>query len=83
MSVQFEKSGVLRTETKIASIASTKQGTWKLIGYDSVTAIMQVECTLATQTTVHEIEFEDADTIRWIPPNLAGTTQNLKFVREK
>jgi hypothetical protein len=44
---------------------------------------MKIRCDLAMQSTEHEIEFENPDTIRWIPPNLAGTRQKIRFIRAK
>lgn len=83
MTVQFDRSGKLRTNTAMGNIKSTKQGTWRSLGYDEPTGRMQIECTLGMQTTEHDIEFRDDDTIVWIPPNLAGTSQKVRFIRAK
>ena len=81
MSVVFERSGRLKTVTQMGNIDSTKEGRWKWIAWDESKQVMQLECQLGLQTTQHAIEFEDDDSIRWIPPNMAGTTQKIRFVR--
>ena len=83
MTVQFDRSGKLRTNTSMGNIKSTKQGTWRFLGYDELKGQMQIECTLGMQTTEHDIEFQDDDTIVWIPPKLAGTSQKVRFIRVK
>lgn len=81
MSVHFFRSGKLKTETMIGTINSTKNGTWEFQDYQQDQGIMRIECDLAGQNTQHEIEFQDTDTIFWIPPNLAGTRQKIRFLR--
>ena len=81
MTIEFVESGRLRTETRIGSIDSIKEGTWTFLDYENESGLMRVECTLGMQKTEHEIRFEDAETIEWIPPNLAGTSQKVRFVR--
>ncbi len=84
MTVQFDRSGKLRTNTSMGNIKSTKHGSWRFRGYDELNGQqMQIECTLGMQTTEHDIEFQDDDTIVWIPPNLAGTSQKVRFIRAK
>ena len=81
MLVQFESSGKLLTETTMGSINSQKVGTWKLIEYDAAKKTLVIECDLQQQKTDHEIVFEGESTIRWIPPNMAGTTDEMTFRR--
>ena len=81
MSVRFERSGRLTTTTAIGEIDSTKNGSWKVLIYDPEQSAITVECMLQGQTTEHEIEFKDDQTIMWVPPNMAGTTKKLRFVR--
>ena len=81
MIVQFVRGGQLITRTKIGSIDSEKTGTWTFQSYDPSTSQMKIECSLQGQTTQHEIEFVNEDSIKWIPPNMAGTTKRLVFVR--
>ena len=83
MTIHFDRSGKLRTDTSMGNIKSTKQGTWRFLGYDEPKGQMQIECTLGMQTTEHDIEFQNDDTIVWIPPNLAGTSQKVRFIRAK
>jgi hypothetical protein len=81
MTVQFAWRGQLQTITMLGKIQSTKTGKWRIVRYDPAKNILQIECDLQGQTTTHDIEFETDDTIRWIPPNLAGTNRKLKFQR--
>lgn len=81
MTVEFSRGGRLATKTQMGSIDSAKSGSWKFLSYDEDAGKMQIECSLLGQTTQHEVEFVDTKTIKWIPPNMAGTTRRLKFVR--
>ena len=81
MSVEFQSSGQFITQTKMGNIDSTKQGTWKIASYDPTENVMKIECVLQMQKTECEIEFLDKDEIKWVPPNMAGTTQKIRFRR--
>lgn len=79
MSVEFQSGGQFITQTKMGSIDSIKEGTWKVISYDSANAVLTIECDLQMQQTQCEIKFVKPDEIDWIPPNMAGTTQEIRF----
>lgn len=81
MTVQFHRSGTLTTTTRMGKIDSVKTGTWTAISENRNSDIIQIQCQLGMQATEHEIELIDSDSIRWIPPNMAGTKQKLRFVR--
>lgn len=83
MTVRFFRSGVLETQTKMGSIDSKKNGTWEFVSLDEPGGIMKLKCVLAGQATEHEIEFIDSSKIKWIPPNMAGTTRQLTFERSR
>ena len=83
MSIEFSSGGKLTTRTQMGSIDSEKVGRWDFQSYDAEMGVMKVKCNLDGQATEHEIEFVDADTIRWVPPNMAGTTRQIRFVRDK
>ncbi|MEM9411894.1 MAG: hypothetical protein AAGA30_12315 [Planctomycetota bacterium] len=79
MLVQFENSGKLLTETAIGNINSQKRGKWELIEFDVQSGDLPIECLLQGQKTRHNIQFDDAELIRWIPPNMAGTEEEMQF----
>ena len=83
MTIEFQSSGELKTVTAIGSINSEKVGTWKLLNHDTERGVMEIECVLQSQRTQHEIEFESDDLIRWVPPNMAGTSSRMQFERLK
>ena len=81
MNLIFRSNGTLETNTLMGQIKRTKNGVWKLNSSGQDGKLLSVECQLNQQTTVHEIEFLDSETIRLIPPNLAGLTTKLTFRR--
>ncbi len=81
MNLIFRADGTLETNTEIGQIIRLKSGTWKVLSSKQDNKLLSVECELNSQTTVHEIEFLDVDTIRLTPPNLAGLTTKLTFRR--
>jgi hypothetical protein len=83
MTIEFERSGVLRTSTRIGKIDREKIGRWKLVRYDSADQILNVQCTLGLQTTEHEIQLIDENTIELVPPNMAGLRLKLRFQRAR
>lgn len=82
MVVEFFSSGKLVTTTQMGKIDSVKTGTWEKVSSPEEDGPIQIQCQIGIQTTTHEIEYQ-TDSIRWIPPNLAGTTQKVLFVRLK
>jgi small subunit ribosomal protein S16 len=84
MQLQFFRNGNLQTTTMIGIVAPTpKQGRWKMLSFDEQSGNMKVKCTIGLQETEHEIEFIDADTIKLVPPNLAGLSLKLRFRKKK
>jgi len=81
MMLKFERDGMLVTTTKIGAVDQTKQGTWKFDSYDEASNEMQLSCSLMDQDSEHSVEFVDKDTIKLVPPNMAGTRMKLKFKR--
>ncbi len=81
MTVEFLATGKLITKTQMGKIDSLKEGTWKVRRADD--SEIELQCTLQMQTTQHVVRWVDKDTIRWVPPNMAGTTSKLTFQRKK
>ena len=81
MSVEFRSDGVLKTQTLMGSMDRQKEGSWTLLSFDESSSTMRLKCVLGMQETEHEIELLDEDTIRMIPPNMAGVEMKLRFKR--
>lgn len=79
MTIEFQSGGKFVTNTKMGSIDSTKQGTWEVVSFDAANNVMTIQCELLSQKTQCEIHFLKPNEIEWIPPNMAGTTQKIKF----
>ncbi len=82
MLISFLKSGRLETSTHMGEVNQEKQGQWKLISFNETTNAMRLLCDIQDQETEHEIEFLDPDTIKLVPPNMAGTTMKIRFKRQ-
>jgi len=82
MSLQFKSNGRLTTTTRMGSIDSNKDGTWKFVSFDEATQTMKISCTLGMQETEHEVQFLSDAKIKLAPPNMAGLNQKLEFQRE-
>jgi len=87
MTIEFARSGGLTTTTRIGKIDSVKTGTWRTLSSqdqsnEDESSRIRIECQIGLQKTEHEIEYSD-HSIFWIPPNLAGTRQKIRFVRAK
>ena len=83
MTLRFLLNGRLETSTSIGAVNQQKQGTWKLIEFDETTSTMTLKCDIQNQESEHKVEFLDQETIKLIPPNMAGTTMKIKFKRQK
>jgi hypothetical protein len=84
MILQFRSSGSLRTTTKLGRMdPPPKEGKWKMVSWDETKQVMSIQCTLGDQTTDHEVRFIEPDLIELIPPNMAGTSNRIKFRRMK
>ena len=84
MQLQFFRNGELTTTTEMGAVSSNpKQGRWEMVSFDEASRQMKVKCQIGMQETEHEIEFIDVDTIKLVPPNMAGLSLKLRFQREK
>ena len=83
MTLRFLRSGRLETSTNMGAVNQEKQGTWKLIAFDETTNTMTLLCDIQNQESEHEVEFLDQETIKLVPPNMAGTTMKIKFKRQE
>jgi len=79
MTLTFKRNGVLNTRTRMGEVDQEKAGTWKLISFDEVSRQMVISCSVGLQTSEHEIVFVDENTIKLVPPNMAGLKMKLKF----
>ncbi len=83
MQIQFLGNGSLTTITQMGSIEPTpKQGSWQMVSFDETSNTMTVNCGLGLQTSEHEIEFVDENTIKLVPPNMAGLSMKIRFTRQ-
>lgn len=82
MTLKFLRNGRLETSTSMGAIVRQKQGTWELISFDESTSTMTLLCDIQQQKSEHEVEFVGQDTIKLVPPNMAGTKMKIKFKRQ-
>jgi hypothetical protein len=82
MQVHFNYSGSLMTETNLGSVATKKYGSWKFLNYDAASKTARIECFMLDETTEFDVLVDDENTIRLVPPNMAGLKQKMKFVRQ-
>lgn len=82
MRLVFFWNGKLETQTQLGALASRKSGSWEVIQASPDGTTVTLSCQLQGQTTEHEVTFVDPDTIRLVPPNMAGVPQPLTFRRE-
>ena len=82
MLIHFYNSGYLATETNMGNVSTKKQGNWKFLSYDAQTRTVKIQCKLVDDTTDFDVIVQDDDTIRLVPPNMAGLKTKLKFVRQ-
>ena len=83
MLIHFYNSGYLTTETNMGSISTQKQGNWKFLAYDAQTQTAKIQCKLVDDTTDFDVVVLDDNTLRLVPPNMAGLKTKLKFVRQQ
>ena len=83
MLIQFYNSGYLATETNMGTVSTQKQGNWKFLSYDAETGVAKIQCKLVDDTTDFDVLVEDENTLRLVPPNMAGLKKKLKFVRRQ
>lgn len=82
MTIRFLRNGQLETATNLGAVGREKSGTWKLISFDEATRMMTLLCEIQDQETEHKVEFLDRETIKLVPPNMAGTTMKIRFKRQ-
>ncbi len=83
MLIQFLRNGQITTITQMGTVnPNPKLGSWELVAFDEPTSKMKIKCKIGLQESEHEIEFLDEDTIKLVPPNLAGLSLKLKFQRQ-
>jgi hypothetical protein len=84
MQIQFLGNGSLATITHMGTMTpAPKQGSWEMVSFDESSNQMKVKCVIGMQTSEHDIEFVDKDTIKLVPPNMAGLTMKIRFTRRK
>ena len=83
MLIRFYYSGSLATETKMGNVSTEKRGSWKFLSYDAQTRTAKIQCKLVDDTTDFDVVVEDENTLRLVPPNMAGLKKKMKFVRQK
>ena len=83
MLIQFYNSGYLATATNMGTMSTQKQGSWKFLSYDAENRTAKIQCKLIDDTTDFDVIVEDENTLRLVPPNMAGLKKKLKFVRRR
>jgi len=82
MLLMFHRNGRLETATRMGDLSQEKTGQWEMISFDESTNSMTIACELQMQKSDYVVTFFDQDTIKLIPPNMAGTKMKLKFKRQ-
>ncbi|MFK7769100.1 MAG: hypothetical protein AB8B55_17890 [Mariniblastus sp.] len=82
MMIRFLSNGQLKTVTNMGTIKQQKIGTWNLVSANEAANELIVSCEIQSQKSEHEINIIDGNTIKLVPPNMAGTTTKLKFKRK-
>ena len=82
MSITFHSYGQFETSTAMGEVNRQKSGTWQVIALDEVASKMTIRCKIGTEETDHSVELVDGSTIRLVPPNMAGLTMKMRFVRD-
>ncbi len=82
MVLSFSGNGQFQTQTAMGSVNRQKNGTWSVISFDETARKMTISCTVGLQVTEHAVELIDDDSIRLVPPNLAGLSTKLRFERQ-
>ena len=83
MLIRFYYSGSLATETNMGNLSTQKYGSWKFLSYDPQTLTAKIQCKLVDDTTDFDVIVEDENTLRLVPPNMAGLKKKMKFVRQE
>ena len=83
MLIRFYNSGYLATATNMGNMSTQKQGNWKFLSYDAESRMAKIRCKLVDDTTDFDVIVDDENTLRLVPPNMAGLKKKLKFVRRQ
>ena len=83
MRLEFYSRGTMKTSTAMGAIQQEKNGTWELVSMNEPKTQAVVKIAIGLQTTEHEIDFQDDDTMEMVPPNLAGLDMKVQFRRAK
>lgn len=82
MAITFESNGQFQTVTAMGNVNREKNGAWQVISLDETAGKMTIRCKIGTEETDHSVELIDGSTIRLVPPNMAGLTMKMRFVRD-
>ncbi len=83
MAITFLTNGTFQTQTAMGNVNGQKNGAWQVISLDEAARKMTIRCTIGSDETDHSIELIDGSTIRLVPPNMAGLTMKMRFVRDE
>ena len=84
MQLDFFRNGRLATTTAMGNVTPTpKKGRWEMVSFDEPSQTMTIKCQIGLQESEHKVEFIDADTIKLVPPNMAGLRLKLRFQRKR
>ncbi len=83
MLLTFERSGALKTTTRMGAVDQAKEGTWTFDSFDMASNKLHMTCLLQNQESQHVVHFIDQDTIKLVPPNMAGTKLKIEFTRQQ
>ena len=82
MAITFNSNGQFQTVTAMGNVNREKNGMWQVISLDEVDRKMTIRCTIGSEETEHAVELVDGSTIRLVPPNMAGLTMKMRFVKD-
>ncbi len=83
MVVEFTSRGILTTHTQLGAIRRDKSGTWRVLATEPNQNLTRVAYSLAGDSGELSIEWIDNDTMKMVPPNMAGLSMKLTFRRRK
>jgi hypothetical protein len=82
MAISFFSGGKFQTQTAMGNVNREKNGAWHVISLDEEARKMTIRCSIGSDETDHSIDLIDGSTIRLVPPNMAGLTMKMRFVRD-
>jgi len=81
MVITFYSNGQFQTVTAMGNVNREKNGSWEAISLDEAAHKMTIRCTIGSDKTDHSIDLIDGSTIRMVPPNMAGLTMKMRFIK--